>query len=177
MNIHQLRLFDNLTQQDLKAHFKIGRPCPTCGRTVKFFWKTLDSRLTKQFQEIADFMWYHNQTQFDPREVWANDPDMYHKVIDHHKLHYWGLIKKAEVGGHWYITQKGKQFLTGSLGLPKRICVYDNQDVTHLVKPVLQLSGDWPSKYDQLVYLENAEKRWQQTRLDYATDYTLGKPL
>ncbi len=90
---------------------------------------------------------------FFPREVFNEN---HQKLCDYNKLHYWGIIDKAEKGVGWKLTGKGYDFLMGKIQLPKELWIFNNRIV---------------EESDEMVTIENADPRWQECRSDWTFDY------
>lgn len=125
--------------------------CPTCGKLMRAYAKTLDLRLVKIFYEIAEKA--KKNDYFNPRSVFM---DAHHKVNDFQKLHYWGFIERTKKNGLWKVKQKGWSFLKGNIQVAKTVWVFNNKVIM---------------EDDQFVDISKIDPRWQQGRSDYAYDY------
>lgn len=124
--------------------------CPCCGKRMRSYCKTLDQRLVNLAWDIMFYLKQNKTEKFTARHVW----DDHEKINDFQKLHYWGIIERD---GRWTMTYKGKQFLMGSIQLPKRVWVFNNRVVME--------------EDNAFVTVDKADPRWQQYRTDYTLDY------
>ncbi len=125
--------------------------CPTCGRLMRAYAKTMDLRLVKIFYEIAAKG--RKNSYFNPRGVFMDD---HHKVTDFQKLHYWGFIERTKKNGLWKIKQRGWSFLNGTIQVSKTVWVFNNKVV---------------ADDGIMVDISKVDDRWQENRADWAYDY------
>lgn len=119
-------------KQYLRANFKKGCKCPTCGQRVQLYnYKLFASsafaliRLSKLKGE-----WHHIK---DFAEATATTPRAPHFA----ELRFWGMVEpmplnedpKKKSSGFWRITDKGRMFVSGMLEVQSRILVYNNNFV------------------------------------------------
>lgn len=148
LNLHQQALFKEFLDP---ITLKAGKTkCPCCGKVMRAYAKTLDKRLIELLKEIG------RHKSFKPRQLFNED---HQKINDFQKLGYWDLIEKIK--GGWKITDKGRRFLGGEIGLPKKLWIFNR-------KAVLE--------EDERIDVNGADFRWQKERLDYTMDYIPHKP-
>lgn len=70
------------------------------------------------------------------------------------KLQYWGLVEKLNKGGLWQVTARGREFVAGSVAVPKYVWTYRGKTVRQ--------SGE-------LIFVNNVSSVTRQ-REDYAAD-------
>ena len=131
--------------------------------------------------------------------LWKNGPSKiadldltFGLTADLPKLRFWGLLHKSgdekRSNVIWQITEKGKDFLTGLIGIPKYVFIYNNQlqnfsgemikliDVHHekinfeTVLEDAEMYGDFIRRKRRL---ENATSQMQEMQEEKTTDKTL----
>ena len=128
--------------------------CPCCGKLMRSYAKTLDKRLVGLLKEIVEY----GKPTFNARNVFGED---HLKLTDFQKLGYWGFIERTESNGVWGVKLKAKQFLKGSVTVPKRLWIFNKEVI---------------EEEDIYVHIDNLDDRWQEERIDWATDY-VPKPM
>ena len=102
-----------------------GHDCPECGQFVKLYERQISAPMAALLLRLF--------------KLDRKSPDQFFHVSeitpgDFAKLRYWGLITMQanteafkRCSGYWAITDRGRQFAKGKLGVPKYALVY-NQD-------------------------------------------------
>lgn len=143
------------SQYTTPAKLKVGKDkCPCCGKLMRAYKKTIDTRLIKLLYEILVSRQGKTHGAWNPREVFKND---HHKINDFQKLHYFGLISRSEhTNGYWKITDRGRYFLLKQIQIPKELWVFNNEVI---------------EESDELTDISKVDERWQQIRADWTFDY------
>lgn len=124
--------------------------CPSCGRLVRWYAKTLDKRLVailEEFYHRSDGDWV------SLREVFTD----HHKINDFQKLHYFDLVIRHEKKSLWKVTGLGRQFLLNQVQIPYRVWVFDNE---------VKERDD-----STMTSISKINPRWQESKSDYTFDY------
>lgn len=112
----------------LRENWEKGVDCPCCGQLVKRYQYPINSSiattLISMFQlHYAGHNWVHVNTQIRPTS------GGYFSLAQK-----WGLIvgdknddSKKRVSGRWALTQKGIDFVTGKILVPKYVYSYDKR--------------------------------------------------
>jgi hypothetical protein len=112
--------------QDLKHEWKQtiegeGGCCPVCGKFGKVYKYKLSQALALALKWVAD------HSTDGAVDVQAAGPRWMLRSKTYPLLAHWGLIaSQSSRSGVWYVTPKGKAFLSGSILVPKAVYVYDN---------------------------------------------------
>ncbi len=114
------------------SHLKKGTSCPVCNQRVKMYKKNIDAEAAKC---LINLFWLD---ALQPTKHWFHvdkDIGILMKVSGNWaKLRHWQLIeempkdkenKEIKTTGHWRITQKGRDFVRGTLKLPKYVKLYN----------------------------------------------------
>jgi hypothetical protein len=147
----QITIFDKTIRVDDLKKGKLC--CEGCGRKMRAYAKTLDTRLLDQAYEIRSYLERNNKSTFRAKDVFHDD---HQKINDFQKLGYWKIIEKQKLGGKWKLTFNGRLFLENKRPLPDRIWVFNNKAI------------DWE---EELLMVSQINPRWQESKSDYTMDY------
>jgi hypothetical protein len=98
--------------------------CPCCGLKNKIYKRKLNSG-----QALALIIFFRHLNANGTTEAQVRDiqDKRFHMNREFAKLRYWGLIaENEEERGRWGLTDKGQEFVTGSLAVPKHCYVFDD---------------------------------------------------
>jgi hypothetical protein len=102
-----------------------GAACPCCTQLTKVYRRPLNAAmaygLIRAYRQVN-------------RELFHMPTVLNHIAGDHAKLRYWGLIEEEPVrrddggrAGWWQITDRGEQFVRGTLKVPKYALIFDGR--------------------------------------------------
>jgi len=123
---------------------KDGCICPCCGRVCKVYKRSITGTMLKSFSNLNDITYGDFIFSGDKKTYFHVSEFAYkHKIAEIAKLALWDFIEPLRnedtakrCSGKWRITEKGKQFLKGSLSVPKYMHVYNDQVVGQSDKTV-----------------------------------------
>lgn len=100
-----------------------GGHCPCCGK----FGKIHEMKLSQHLALCLRWIQVHGGDE-GWVDVQSKGPRWMLRGKTYPCLAYWGLIEsKGHRSGHWRITFKGQDFVSGLIGVPERAYIYDNQ--------------------------------------------------
>jgi len=99
--------------------------CPCCKQMAKVYRRKVNSGMAfslLSMYRLAGTSYLHLPTRLNARSR------------EEGKLRYWGLVeeeleKRPDGGraGYWRVTEKGRHFIFGSIGVPKYARIYDSR--------------------------------------------------
>lgn len=105
---------------------KVKKRCDHCGASMMEHRHNLSRAMAEGLKRLYEFGAPVNIKHLQlTRNQWDN----------FQKLRYWGLVEKSydptgkRIGGYWQITDKGKEFLSGKISLPKISWTYRGEFV------------------------------------------------
>lgn len=122
----------------LRNRVEAGAHCPCCSQYAKVYARTVTSTMA-----YALICIYHYFAE-NPEASWLHVPDYLTRVCrvgptvrggDWAKLTAWGLLEMRELdredgsprNGYYRITEKGKEFVRGTIALPRYALFYDGR--------------------------------------------------
>ena len=112
----------------IRSHADKGVQCPACGQRVQVYWRSINAGMAYsavklyRIHQASPWRWVHLPSEIGRRSA------------EEAKLAYWGLVEvsgeKREDGGkasQWRITQKGADWVTGAIAVPKYVRVFDGE--------------------------------------------------
>lgn len=122
---------DSITvaKQFLKENWKEGVICPCCNQVVKLYQRKIYA--TMAILLIALYKQTHPKYDF----IHINEFRGNNGTGDFAKLRYWEMINEKpnddnpdkRTSGYWSITQKGIDFITNRIIVPKYVLLYDSR--------------------------------------------------
>lgn len=129
-------------QRRLAAFMQEGSSCPCCGKNVQFRFDSLNRSVVKPIIWMVE-----NRCRvlsFDGRpklehSSWvsfhSDAPKEFRKSRHYTRAKHWGLIEKREestiegslTSSVWRVTQRGFDFVSGRIALPKKAVVYNDK--------------------------------------------------
>lgn len=98
--------------------------CVHCGAKLMARWERISPLLIKCLQKMNDRV---RATQLNNVCISKDLGLTKNEYNNFQKLRYHGLIAHVEgESGHWLITRRGSEFLTGSLKIPIKVKIYRN---------------------------------------------------
>ena len=106
-----------------------GGNCPCCKRFGKY------NGFTITHKNAQALVWIYRSGDKDGWVNTANDaPREFMRAKTFTNMRYWGLIepypndsKEIKGSGYWRITQKGVDYISGKMRLPKKVFIYNRQ--------------------------------------------------
>lgn len=125
--------------------------CPHCGASMNEHRHTISKALINGLRKLHA---QRRRTNLKLLGLTRNEWDNFQK------LRYWGLVYQVEVDGKrqngvWWLTQKGANFLSGAVAIPKHVWTYRGERVRYEGK---------------VVFVGDVETTTYRKRKDYAAD-------
>tara|TARA_Y100000114_G_C11750844_1_gene324243 strand:- start:166 stop:792 length:627 start_codon:yes stop_codon:yes gene_type:complete len=126
-------------QRRLAAFMDEGTSCPCCGQHVELrdeiMTRTVAEPLIWMTENYASIDWSSGHpivTESRWVSVAESGPKSFRSARHYTRAKYWGLIEKLETdsieadlkSGMWRVTQKGVDFVSGRILIPKKAVVY-----------------------------------------------------
>lgn len=120
-----MEFHDDMTLGEIKKMMPdlvlIGGRCPCCTRMAKVYKRTIyrgmaTSLITLYKESQKRFLHWSKIKEFDG-PLGGNFA----------LLRYWDLVEEGAEGNSWRITQKGIDFVSGEIDLPKHALIYDGE--------------------------------------------------
>lgn len=111
--------------------------CGCCGQAMKEWRHTLSSLLGEMLVQTYRHVQSHGNKPFKASDLHTS----YSGGSNYCKISYWDLIEhgspEEKKAGLWRLTEKGEQFVRGTIRLPKRVWTWDAKPVEYEGKMVL----------------------------------------
>lgn len=118
-------------KQVLRDKWADGTDCPCCGQLVKLYKRKLNSGMAYgliKAYKMSGNEWFHVNDLLDQKVAMAQ--------LEVPRLKYWGLVEHREqndnpntkTSGFWRVTDKGRDFIEGTISVEKHVYVYNGRD-------------------------------------------------
>lgn len=122
-NFHKPLTIEECQKQLMeKSKSKNGTKCPVCGTKCVIYPRHLYFEMVKHFIKLSRLPTKDGWVQIGDNSLGLEEFRNYTRA-EFQKLQYWGLIERSQPhdlrdGVWWRLTEKGKEFLSGSLKIP-----------------------------------------------------------
>ena len=114
--------------------------CPTCGQAVTEYGQKITPGLADALVRFKEAVLYYGRNDIDPSNDMGKGSPFELSFAQRANitiLRKHGLLAKVKNPdgsrkmGHWLLTKRGNQFVTGELAIPERVYTLMNQVVRH----------------------------------------------
>lgn len=144
--------------------------CETCGASLKKFWHRLSPGLVSSLIKARRHVGQADKNDFHLYDDLTGENTLTTaEQMNWTKLRFHGLVAHAKkdgilIPGHWLITRRGGEFLSGTIAIPKRVQTFRNRVVAKdeervFIGDVIKNAPHWDAREDY--------------RFDYATEEDL----
>lgn len=99
--------------------------CPYCQHTKTAYTLPLNQGMLEAFIKFAD-LFIIDERPKKKGEIGLSNP----QYSNFQNLRYFGIINQSEKGKEWFLTEKGKEFYYGDIGLPSPVAFMEGESLT-----------------------------------------------